>query len=319
MKKAVCLLSLCLLSACGGGGGNTGVDPIAVSPSPAAPPPATPAPAPAPGDEPASVRPDAGTTSPAAPPTGTAVLATSYPATDMTCVQGDPGFWQRSWRIGYEGSAFRLQPLPPPSSGAAPAPAEPAQVLAWRATDVQASRVDGATEFAATSADGRRATLRVAADGTPIGFAAQGNSEGGSAGSSVQPLRCGSFAAGATLAAARTSRLLCQWVFPVDGPIQGPPDIPAYEAGVTLDARVFPWAGVTVTSDPHLFDDPDGSQITESPNRFWSIEADGTVSVYVGPPFSSEGATYTLRDGQVVGIRVDSRSAAGPAQICQPG
>ena len=307
MKKAVCLLSLCLLSACGGGGGDAGGDPIAVSPSPAAPPPASSAL----DDSTASERPGGGTTSPAAPPSGTAVLATSYPATDMACVQGNPGFWQRSWRIGYEGSAFRLQPLPPPSSGAAPTPAEPAQVLAWRATDVQASRVDGATEFTAPGADGRRATLRVAADGTPIGFAAHGG--GG------QPLRCGSFAADARLATAHTSRLLCQWVFPANGPIQGPPDLPAYQASVTLDARAFPWAGVTATSDPRLFDDPDGSQVTGSPNRYWSVETDGTVSVYIGPPFSFEGATYLLRDGQVVGIRVDSRSAAGPAQICRPG
>lgn len=309
MKKVVSLLSLCLMSACGGGGGESGTAPLAVAPSPAAP-------TPVPG------APDAGTTptAPLAPETGTqpttpsgatAILATSYASADMACVQGDPGYWQRSWRIGYEGGAFRLQPLPPPASAAAPAPTEPAQVLAWRTAEVQASLVDGATRFAGNGADGRRVTWQVAADGTPIGLAVEGGN--------AQALRCGSFAADATLAAARTSQLLCQWVFPSDGPIQGPPDIPGYRAVVTLDARTFPWAGLTVASDPELYDDPDGSQVTDSPSRFWSVESDGSVSVYIGPPFSSEGATYSLRDGQIVGARVDSRSAAGPAQVCQPG
>ena len=300
MKKAVCLLSLCLLAACGGGGGGGVSDPVAVAPAPSAPPPA---------GAPAPSAPDPGT-APTAPPSAAAVLATSYAATDMGCVQGDPGYWQRSWRIGYDGGAFRLQPLPPPSTSIAPAPTEPARILAWSATDVVTTAVAGGSQFAGSSADGRRATLQVAADGTPIGFAVQ--DAGG------QPLRCGSFVVGANLAAPRTSNLLCQWVFPSDGPIQAPPDIPAYAATVTLDSRVFPWSGLTVSSDPHLFDDPTGTEVSGSPNRFWSTEADGSVVVYVGPPFSSEGTTYTLRDGQVIGARVNSRAAAGPAQVCSP-
>lgn len=300
MKKAVCLLSLCLLSACGGGGGGSVADPVAVSPSPSAPPPAG-APAPA--------TPDSGTT-PTAPPAAAAVLATSYAAADMSCVQGDPGYWQRSWRIGYDGGVFRLQPLPPATSGQAPIQADPARVLAWSPTDVVTTTVAGGSQFAGNSADGRRATLQVAADGTPIGFAIQ--DAGG------QPLRCGSFVVGAALAGPRTANLLCQWVFPSDGPIQAPPDLPAYPATVTLDPRGFPWAGLTVSSDPHLFDDPSGAEVSDSPNRFWSTEADGSVSVYIGPPFSSEGTTYTLRDGQVIGARVNSRAAAGPAQVCAP-
>lgn len=301
MKKAACLLSLCLLSACGGGGGSNETDPVAVSPSPSAPPPA---------GAPAAGSPDSGTTGATSPPAGAAVLATSYAATDMSCVQGDPGYWQRSWRIGYDGGAFRLQPLPPPSSSSAPPPAEPAQVLAWRPADVATTAVAGGTQFAGSSADGRRATLQVAADGTPVGFAIQ--DAGG------QPLRCGSFVVGAALVQPRTASLLCQWVFPSDGPIQAPPDIPAYQATVTVDSRAFPWAGLTVSSDPQLHDDPTGTEVAGSPNRFWSTEADGSVSVYIGPPFSSEGTTYTLRDGQVVGARVSSRAAAGPVQVCAP-
>lgn len=292
MKKAVCLLSLCLLSACGGGGGGGEAStPVAVSPSPNAPPLATPAPS-----------------APAATPV--TALATSYATTDMSCVQGDPAYWRRPWRIDYAGGGFRLQPLPPVSSAAAPVQAEPVQVIAWDPSRVVASTADGGTHYSAETSDGRRASLRVATDGTPVGFAVQ---DGSSA-----PLRCGTLAAGAAMAAPQTTSLQCQWQFPADGPISAPPDIPAYVASVTVDRSVFPWASLTATSDPAMTDDPTGDEVANNPNRYWNTAADGSLSVYIGPAFTAEGTYYSMRNGAVVGAHVPSTTAYGPVRNCGP-
>ncbi len=294
MKKTVCLLSLCLLSACGGGGGGGGEasSPVAVSPSPSAPPSAT-------------------TPAPSAPAATPAVpLASSYATTDMSCVQGDPAYWQRPWRIDYAGGGFRLQPLPPTSSDVAPVQAEPVQVIAWDPTRVVSSPADDGTHYSAETSDGRRASLRVAPDGTPVGFAVQDGSGA--------PLRCGTLAAGAIMAAPQTTNLLCQWQFPADGPISTPPDIPAFVASVTLDRSVFPWASLVVTSDPPLISDPSGDEIAHSASRYWNIVSDGSLSVYIGPVFTAEGTYYSLRNGAVVGAHVPSSTAWGPLRNCTP-
>ena len=292
MKKTVCLLSLCLLSACGGGGGD-GVSPVAVSPSPTAPPTAgTPAPSPDPSVTPASA------------------LATSYATSDMTCVEGDPAYWRRPWRIDYAGGGFRLHPLPPVSSVQAPVQAEPDQVVAWDPSRVVSSPADGGILYSAATSDGRRASLRVSHDGTPVGFAIQDGN--------APPLRCGTLAAGAMMAAPQTTSLLCQWQFPAGGPITSPPDIPAFVATATMDRSVFPWASLAVSSDPALIEDPTGEEVANSPNRYWSSVADGTLSVYIGPVFTAEGTFYSLRNGSIVGARVPSSTAHGPVRSCQP-
>lgn len=308
MKCKILLMVTALLTACGGGGGDDSavsasspapspspaVSPDVTTPAPAgspggtAPGAATPGPSPAPGT---SLPPVDSTTPTSAAPTppvaGAVAHGGVYGPQALTCAQGHPAYWARTWTVRYNGtealSAGKLY-----LDGADGGHQELS--LPWATVSDQPWQ-DGTT-FGGVASDGRQAWVTVNGQGVIAGAGYQGTDP-------ADQLRCGVSLEGVASAG------------PVDQVLQcanytGNPGDPLSTVQVRIDATDFPWRSLAFTAG--------------AVEPIWTVTGsdDGrgaSVIVYSGG--QNTGWRYELRDGRVASLHSPRSRNGGPPLDCE--
>ena len=252
MKRSSVLFVAALLAACGGGGVEST---SSVSPSPA-PAPAT-----------------------------TASQQALGPRT-LSCMQGLPMYWGRTWTVRYNGTAaLDESQLEFETSGVA----MQSFALPWQSFTETA--YPGGATFTGKTAEGRTAWITVTdADGL-VGAGYQGSEPG-------DQLRCGvsRMDVAMTHAIVQTNLVCGTYVGDVN-PVPG--------GSWMLDARGYPWTSLAADSS-----------VTEP---VWEVTtgADGrtaTVKVFNGG--DNTGSLYHLKDGQLTGYESPRSRNGGPPRVC---
>ena len=255
MKRSSVLFVAVLLVGCGGGSEST----TAVSSSPA------------PSDPGPSV---------------SAAVGLVQGPLNLSCTQGEPMYWGRTWTLRYNGSAtVSAAELEFETSGVT------VQKLAlpWQSF-VETANAAGKT-YTGTTVEGKSAWITVSDAGSVVGAGYKGSEAG-------DQLRCGVSRDGVAMTTAITqTNLVCGTYV---GDVNRVPG-----GGWTLDTRGYPWTSFTADES-----------VTEP---VWEVTSgeDGrtaTVKVYAGG--DNTGSIYHLKDGQLTGYESPRSRNGGPPRVC---
>ena len=250
MKRSSVLVVVALLAACGGGVESTTAVSSSAAPVPAA----------------------------------TASRQALGPQT-LSCMQGEPMYWGRSWTVRYNGTAAEASQLEFETAGVA------VQSLALPWQGVSETAYPGGATFTGKTAEGKTAWITVTDAEGLVGAGYQGSEAG-------DQLRCGVSRKDVAMTLPVTqSNLVC-------GTYVG--DVNSVPGGNwTLDARGYPWT--TFTAD---------SSVTDPVWEVTSGAEGRTATVKVYASGDNTGSLYHLKDGQLTGYESPRSRNGGPPRVC---